>query len=60
MLVREILERHGCTFSLRTDASDGGITRFTIDFPAAAQGTSGISSKSDSFFADVELMDSEE
>lgn len=31
MLVAEILRRHGCDFTLRTDAD--GITRFTIFFP---------------------------
>lgn len=32
MLVSELLRRHGCGFSLRTDASDG-LTRFVIRFP---------------------------
>lgn len=29
--VREVLRRHGCSYSLRTDPD--GLTRFTIDFP---------------------------
>lgn len=31
MLVREVLQKHRCTFSLRT--GDDGLTRFTIRFP---------------------------
>ena len=31
MLVREVLMKHHCTFSLRT--GDDGLTRFTIHFP---------------------------